>query len=183
MLGGWNLAKCNDTPSTSLTPILCLATIVGLWLAKSTAPPAGTRTVSSAMFHRQESGSPLSVFLYFCIAGGLYIWPPEQRLHVTRRQVSESAVSWPLMAAPKIGVSEPIWVEQFSPQPYHGSSRHKFQDSWAQFPAASGGLKEGFGRRQEARAVEIAESLAGPGSFLTILLSILRSTSRRQRSD
>lgn len=58
MLGGWNCAKCNDTPSTSLTPILCLATIVGLWLAKSTAPPAGTRTVSSAMFHRHEVWEP-----------------------------------------------------------------------------------------------------------------------------
>lgn len=86
--------------------------------------------------------------MYFCVPRRLYIWPPEQRLHVTRRQVSESAVSWPPMAAPMVGVSEPTGVEH--PQPYHGSSRHKFQDSWAQFPATSEGLKEGFRLMQEA---------------------------------
>lgn len=115
--------------------------------------------------------------MYFCIPRGLCIWPPERLFHVTRRKVSESAVSWPLMAAPKIGASEASEAEQpvnggrgaflAVPQPYHGSSRHKFQDSWAQFPATSGGLKEGFGSRQEACIVEIAESLAGSSSFFS----------------
>lgn len=65
---------------------------------------------------------------------------------MTRRQVSESAVSWPLTATPKISVFEHFEMSSsangHAPQPYHGSSLHKFQDSWLDSPPHLGAMKE-----------------------------------------